>query len=185
MEIDRLELDLKTQEGKIEKLNIQLNTVKTNKEYSTLQHEIAVHKADASHIEDQMLALMDEMDGFEAGRDDRRSELAARETRLREMEEHAKSESAAIDTKADALRRERAERLTGISDETKLIYERLMATRDGRAMVRATRLTGDMRSCSGCYMRLTSNSTSILMSGEILVRCNSCGRILYIDDDEN
>jgi len=47
-EIDRKELDLKTNEGEISKYNAQLNSIKTNKEYTALVSEIGSKKADMS-----------------------------------------------------------------------------------------------------------------------------------------
>ena len=64
-----------------------------------------------------------------------------------------------------------------------MLYERLLGTKDGQAVVRATRADADNRVCSGCFMRLTSNTTSLLMGAGEVVRCHSCGRMLYIDDE--
>ena len=184
MQTDRLELDLGGHEDKVKKLTVQLNTVKTNKEYAALQHEIAAHKADASLIEDQLLALLDEMDQADEARTRHEEQLAAEQKRQQEVEQRVAQETAAIDQKTARLARERDEKTYRIDAELRQLYGGLLAKRDGRAMVRATLLDDDTRSCSGCFMRLTSNTTSQLMGGESLVRCHSCGRILYIDDDE-
>lgn len=184
MEMDRLELELKGEEEKIARLNTQLNQVKTNKEYATLQHEIAVHTADASRVEDQMLSLMEEMDGAEQARAGHAQELAVEEARVQEARAHVDGEKAAIEGKIAALREQRAAAMANVEPGMQQVYERLMTTRDGRAMVRAVRVIADDRSCSGCFMRLTPNTSSMLMRGDSLVRCHSCGRILYIDDEE-
>src|SRR3989338_10243356 len=54
--------ELATHEGAIKKLQGQLFQVKTNKEYTAMQHEIDQHKADASLVEELILGLLDEVE---------------------------------------------------------------------------------------------------------------------------
>ncbi len=61
-EIDRKELDLKTDEGEITKYNVQLNSIKTNKEYTALCTEIGSKKADMSILEDEILSTMSKLE---------------------------------------------------------------------------------------------------------------------------
>ena len=61
-EIDRKELDLKTDEGEISKYNVQLNSIKTNKEYTALCSEIGSKKADMSILEDVILNTMSRLE---------------------------------------------------------------------------------------------------------------------------
>ena len=60
--IDRKELDLKTDEGEISKYNVQLNSIKTNKEYTALCSEIGSKKADMSILEDVILNTMSRLE---------------------------------------------------------------------------------------------------------------------------
>ncbi len=60
MALDKRELDLKEVEGRIKKLEVQLNTVKSNKEYAAFQHEILGLKADKSRIEDEILKMFEQ-----------------------------------------------------------------------------------------------------------------------------
>jgi len=162
LEVDHLDLELKGHEEKIKRLTVQLNTVKTNKEYAALQHEIAGHKADASLLEDRMLALMEDMDRAEAARVRHESRLESERRKHDETREHVERETAALDAKIADLARRREALMGEINKELRDLYQGLLAKRDGRAMVRAAPLDGDNRSCSGCFMRLTSNTTSRL-----------------------
>ena len=56
------ELELSSQEENIKKLNSQLFSLKTNKEYQTMLEQIAGAKADNSVREDEILKIMDEQD---------------------------------------------------------------------------------------------------------------------------
>ena len=58
IQVDRLELELKSRDEHIEKLRNHLNLARTNKEYSALLTELNTAKADDSKLETQVLELM-------------------------------------------------------------------------------------------------------------------------------
>jgi predicted nucleic acid-binding Zn-ribbon protein len=60
--IDRKELDLKANEEQVTKFNVQLNSIKSNKEYSILVSEIGSKKADMSVLEDEILDTMSRLE---------------------------------------------------------------------------------------------------------------------------
>lgn len=186
-QIDKLEVDLKSKENKVDQLNIQLNTAKTNKEYSALQHEIATIKADASLIEDQLLSLMDEAEDSAQQQKKREEEIKAAENQLNKVDEEIQRKAAENDGAIQKLKDERQNILQNLDVDLRVTYERLMRSKNGKAVVKAPLADsqGDDRICSGCFMRLTSNTTSMLMRGDLLVRCHSCGRILFIDPEES
>lgn len=179
-EMDKREMNLKDIEAKINKLETQLNTVKTNKEYSALQHEILGLKADKSRAEDEILKMMEQV---EAG------QKSIKEAEKRSEEEAAKArekkhaiEVALQDAEArvEQLKKERAELAGKISPTYLAPYERLLHRTDGRAMVPCRNFV-----CSGCRMSLTANTVSLLMGGDKIVNCHSCGRILYLAEGED
>ena len=53
------ELELSTKEGNAKKFQLQLFQVKTNKEYTAIQHEIEQSKADASLLEESILKTVE------------------------------------------------------------------------------------------------------------------------------
>ncbi len=65
------ELQLGSKEENIRKLQSQLHSLKTNKEYAAMLHEIEAAKADKSSFEDKILNLLEQMDAVkepEAGK---------------------------------------------------------------------------------------------------------------------
>ena len=58
IQVDRLELELREHDERINKLRGQLNLARTNKEYSALLTELNTAKADDSKLEGQVLDLM-------------------------------------------------------------------------------------------------------------------------------
>ena len=180
MALDKRELDLKDIEARIRKLEVQLNTVKTNKEYAAFQHEILGLKADKSRMEDDILKM------FEQSEQQQRElkQLAAKaEEAAAAVSERRKTIQAALqDADARALRllKERAELSGKIPAAFRSPYERLLTRADGRAMAACRNFV-----CSGCRMSLTANTVSLLMGGDKLIYCQSCGRILYLAEDED
>ncbi len=187
MRIDKLDVELRTKDEKVQRLNVQLNTAKTNKEYSALQHEIATIKADASVLEDEMLSLMEENDSQAKRQVERDKGLEKAQSELQAVEDEISRRSKEVDDAVEELKQRRQKLLNELDGQLKATYERLMRSKVGKAVVRAPLAdrSGDDRICSGCYMRLTSNTTSMLMRGDLLVRCHSCGRILFIDDEQD
>ena len=182
--LDRRELSLREHEEKIAKLTIHLNQVKTNKEYAALQHEIAGHKADASLIEDEVIAVLERIEQAES--EGARTQGVADEERLK-AESFQKEAMAALqqaDLELAAAREQRQGVAGEVTAERLLAYERLLRKQGGKAIAAAEEANGNTYTCAGCFMRLTSNTVNRLMSPHELVFCHSCGRILYLDDSE-
>jgi hypothetical protein len=180
MALDKRELDLKEVEGRIKKLEVQLNTVKTNKEYAAFQHEILGLKADKSRIEDEILKMFEQSE-------QQQKEIKLLAAKTAEAAAAAIERRKAIQTAlqdADAriarVQNERVELSEKIPPAFRSPYERLLTRSDGRAMAACRNYV-----CSGCRMSLTANTVSLLMGGDKLVYCQSCGRILYLAEDED
>ena len=83
------------------------------------------------------------------------------------------------DAKLAELQADRAKlSAEGISPEHIRLYTDLLATREGEALA----LLVD-QVCQGCYVSIPKNLAVRLLRGSELVQCPSCGRILYLPDD--
>lgn len=181
-QVDRKELDLKTREQHITKLTVQLNTAKTNKEYAALQHEIAGIKADASLLEDEILATMDRIEKEDAACRQARRQLAEERQKAEAHRQNLQAELQKLAQEEADLAKRRAFSAEKINPNYRQIYERLLQKQDGKAIVPALTEDGEEHSCGGCQFRLTSNTINRLMSARELIFCHSCGRILYLPD---
>jgi predicted nucleic acid-binding Zn-ribbon protein len=173
-------MDLKDIEAKIRKLDLQLNIVKTNKEYAALQHETLGLKADKSKNEDEILKMLEQTETQQK----ELKELArkAGEAGLEARERRKAIETALNDAEAriQRVRQERAALAATIAPTFLTPYERLLHKADGKAMAACRNYV-----CEGCRMSLTANTVNLLMAGERLIYCHSCGRILYIAENED
>ncbi len=179
-EIDRKELELKQAEEKMATLDGQLGRVKTNREFTTLQREIAGVKADASLLEDESLEMMERMDVARQRITEAEEKLAEAEKSCAAHREAVHVRQGEIDKDVDQLQQERLAPQAEISVSQRQVYEHLRAMSDGMAVVAARNGV-----CQGCFMNLTSNTVNLLMGGDEFIRCHSCGRVLFLDNEED
>lgn len=171
------ELDLSSKEEGIKKLQTQLYQLKTNKEYQTMQHEIEGQKADNSCIEDEILILMEEAETLN-------KELVKEKALFSEAEKHLIEDKKKIEAEISSLDGEIANLDSQRKDITVLVdkkvlahYEKVLANRDGLALAAVK-----SHSCQGCFMNLPPQVINEIKMKDKIITCESCARILYIDD---
>lgn len=176
IEIDKKNLALKEKEDKINKLNIQLNTTRTNKEYSALLNEISGLKADISLLEDEILNLYNKIDDEqgEVTTINRAIERANQE--LKTIQDQVTSALKQIDQSLAALQKQRAERSARIPAELLSGYEKIINHSPNKTALVC--VVDEV--CQGCFMDITPQEVNELMKGKEIIRCRSCGRILYL-----
>jgi len=179
-DIDRKELDLKTNEGEITKYNVQLNSIKTNKEYSALITEIGSKKADMSILEDEILDMMSRLEEANQGLEKATENLRSKEQSLKDLINTVDAEVKVTDTEIEKIKGEQ-KKYTDLLDEHSLqSYNRLSNIKGGKAIVP---VIGNV--CGGCSMNITTQTLNELMSSKDLVFCRSCSRILYLDENSD
>lgn len=177
--IDLLDTKVQEIENKIQKLLSQQRKVKNNKEYQAINHEILNLKADRGQIEQQMLELFQVVEKAEEELE--RLNLEARELDKKATEKE-KELDADVQESAEELKRleeERDKAFQALQPEHAQVYAQLYQ-RDGRAVVPVVN-----DACQGCFMHVPPEIISKLLadSGQ-LVLCRSCGRILYLEQEE-
>ncbi len=170
-----LEVELGKKESDLRRLQGQLFQVKSNKEYTALQDEIAVLKEEISRLEDQILTMLDEIEGEEA--------------QFRGIKQEKDEEKKALEGELSALRQEEAKlkaELEGLlqrrndlaKDVDKALlerYERILEHRGGIALARV----GKDGVCGACYRALPPQVVNELMLEKGIIQCETCGCILY------
>jgi len=174
MRLKERENELQTKEENIKKYESQQMQVKTNKEYSALTHEINGLKADCSVFEDEILKLMDEIEG-------QQKSVAQDRADIGEEEKVFHSQMSAMDKKLEEGKKEiaqlnkgRAGYISNVEKGTLGVYDKILKKRDGLAV---TLLRG--HSCGGCNTFLTPQTVNEILAGEKMINCETCGRILY------
>lgn len=170
------ELDLKSIEAEINKLRLQMNQVKTNKEYSAIKAEIGGKEADKSTLEDEILGMMTTYEETQQRYKSFEKEIEHEGTQLKELQKQVEADLRVLDTEIDKLRKKRYKYAVMLDNDTLQQYNRLVSHKDAVAVVNVVN-----KVCQGCFMSITAQTLNQLMSGKDLTFCHSCGRILYLD----
>ena len=152
----------------------QLMAVKTNKEYTAMQHEIAGAEQEVQRLEDVILEKMLEGDELSA-------QVAAAERELASEQSAASSTRAEIDRENTELEAQLAEHdearaalAAQLEPQHLSLFDLLTRQRKGVAVDRAR----DGR-CASCQVRLRPQLFNDIRSNASLIQCESCQRILY------
>ena len=170
--------DLAGKEETIKKTQAQLFQIKTNKEYTALQHELEGFKADRSVLEDDVLLLLDHVQ--EAQR-----LVTQDKERLRQQEESLATTTAELDRQAQQVQHEvsgfeqqREQLAVHVPKELLETYERVLTNREGLALVPVAN-----DACGGCHMALPPQVIHEARVAEKLMRCGNCARLLFWPGD--
>ena len=170
------ETDLASKEASIKKYQGQLFQIKTNKEYTALENEIAVIKADNSLLEEDILKFFDDADSLGQEIDKEKELLVSEKTKTDEQKGAMASEIKKAEGEFNELRGKRQGFCDKIDKKILYRYERILENRNGRAMVPIVE-----GNCGGCHMNLPPQVINEVRLKKDLVFCGNCARILYIE----
>lgn len=173
-----LELEVVSLRQRIQKLQTEQQTTRSNEQYRAFQHQIETNELEIRRIEDREIELMEQAESAAAevkaaaavaaaqrAESDRQlADLAAREANLRKETETVIAERAAqaARVESDAVGR----------------YERILKTRGDNALVGVHRAV-----CGGCHVKLPTQIFLHAKAQTELVNCPNCGRLLYYTRD--
>jgi predicted nucleic acid-binding Zn-ribbon protein len=176
LEMDRkkLELDAGTRQESINRLKTQQYETRKNDEFRAMGNEIERYEKEIRLIEDQELELMDQADKLkvEVVAEEKKA-AGARESIARQMadlDEKAKT----LDGRLNALTAERTELSGKVEEDLLSRFERLFASKGDAAVVAL-----EHEVCTGCHMKVTTQTAHRVKNGKEIVSCEQCGRILY------
>lgn len=171
------EVDLQSKEDGIKKLQTQLYSIKTNKEYQAMEKEIAGQKADVSVVEEEIIKILDEID--ECTKEVAAQKQALEAERKKDEEEKSKihQKTKELEASLAQLNSERTALAQKAEKEFLTKYERILKAKNGLAMVN---IDGD--SCGGCNLNLPPQVINEVRLRKDIIFCGSCARILYSED---
>lgn len=171
------ELDLATKEESIKKLQTQLYSLKTNKEYQAMLQQIQDVKADISVLEDRIIEILDKIEEVECRLNEEKNKIKEEEkiflAKKNKIEERLKQ----INERLSQMQVQRKEAAKDIDPKILSHYERILANRDGLAIV----LVKDS-SCGGCNMLVPPQVINLIKMYERIITCEVCNRMLYLEE---
>jgi len=176
VEMDRkkLELDVGTRTESISRLKTQQYQTRKNDEFQAIGHEIERYENEIRKIEDEELELMMEADKLKAdlGIEEKKAatvkESVARQTADLEVK------SKTLESRLEELTKERAGIAGKIDEDLLGRFERLFKSKGDAVVVPL-----EHEVCTGCHMKVTTQTAHRAKAGKEIVSCDNCGRILY------
>jgi len=172
------ELELGTKEEEIKKLQGQLYSLKTNKEYSAMLQQIDGAKADISVIEDKILQILEQGDKLKDESEKEKLRLKDEEKVFNEEKKKIDERIKIINDRLAQLDAQRKQVSPGIDAKILSQYERILANREGLAIV----LVKD-GTCQGCNMSMPPQVINLIKMYDTIVTCEICNRMLYIEEE--
>jgi predicted nucleic acid-binding Zn-ribbon protein len=170
----KAEMDVEALRTKLAKLKDQLMTVKTNKEYTAMLKEIEVCDHDIRKAEDSILEIMESLDILESD-----LKKITQEVRL-ESDGHLGQRGqlenllSTHQSARDSLLAAKSEIEKNISFELLDRYRKVASVRKGIALAEARD-----ECCMGCRVRLRPQVSNDVRRNDLILTCDSCGRILF------
>jgi uncharacterized protein len=176
VEMDRkkLELDVGTRNESISRLKTQQYQTRKNDEFQAIGHEIERYENEIRKIEDEELELMIEADKLKAdlGVEEKKTATVKESVARQTADLEAKSKT--LESRLEELTKERAEIAGKIDEDLLGRFERLFKSKGDAVVVPL-----EHEVCTGCHMKVTTQTAHRAKAGKEIVSCDNCGRILY------
>ena len=176
-DIDRETQDL---DVKIEKSNIRLSSIKSNKEYKAVLKEIDDLKKAKFQREEKSLQIMEEIEVLRKKCQDNEKEVAEGRKKLEKERNEVLIELKALDEELQLLEKKRDVLSQTVEQDLLKKYLLLKERKQGQAISPVSQAV-----CQVYHMRIPPQKYNELIRGDSLLRCTNCGRIIYWADDEH
>lgn len=173
-------------QSKQDDLKVKLNSVKKNEEYKAIQNEIALLKSQIEKVEGEILEDMEKVE-------DQSRKLTAEEAEAKKLAGEVEAMRSKIDTETAGHRQQLSELETAIIEAESIIpedvrdrYRRTVKQHGAEAMAPVDYdRKSQLASCTGCFVALTTQSLNELLNGSHLSFCKTCGRLLYLPEEDH
>lgn len=169
-----LEMDLGSKEEKVKKLQGQLYSLKSNKEYQAMELEIKGLKADDSLLEEEILKTFDAVEAAKAKVQKEKEFLLTEEKKYKAQLDVLNQRATEIQSAIQVFEEKRKVFVPNIDSKILPQYERLLKSREGLAIAPIRN-----NSCGGCNIGLPPQVVNEARMQEKFLTCESCARMLY------
>jgi predicted nucleic acid-binding Zn-ribbon protein len=173
-------------EARVAKLREQMNSAKTNKEYSTFLSEINTLKADKGEVDERALGSLNKLEEMraqiaeiEAAKAERKKVRAVAQSDRDERESEIKDRLNELQAERDAAARE-------VPATVLAIFEDRVERADEIDDVMAALEVHDRKRmeflCGSCQVLLPMEKINSLLGRGDMATCTSCGCLLYVEE---
>ncbi len=165
---------------RLSKYKGQLTDLKTNKEYQTMQKEIATAEEAIRSLEDRVLERMEEAETMTKALKTAEAELKTQQGAIAVERQALDAEAGRLQKTVDETALARTEAARALSPEALKLFDYVSKARKGLAVAEA-RDGG----CTVCHVRMRPQMFNEVRRGVNLIQCESCMRILYYSPQDS
>jgi predicted nucleic acid-binding Zn-ribbon protein len=149
-------------------------SVRNPKELSDLQADVEQLKRQLSAVEDRDLEALGALESAEQELREAEATLASLEAATREEQAELNERIARLTGEVGQYEAERRDAASAIEDTVLRVYDHVRRAHQGRGVARL-----DRSLCTGCRITLPTTMVNKARSGQALVQCPTCERILF------
>jgi predicted nucleic acid-binding Zn-ribbon protein len=169
-----LEKEVALHQGRLSKFREQAMAVKTNQEFTAVQHEIAFAQTEIKSHEDKVLERMLEADDLTSALKKAEADLAS-ETKATDAERRELvAKHGEMQASLDRIAVERGELVAAMDKKILHLFEQVAKKRNGVAVAEAR---GGV--CTICHVRLRPQVFNSVRRNDSILQCDHCNRILF------
>lgn len=179
-ELQDSELKLKTIENKRETFKKRLyeGQITNPKELSSIEKEIEMLGKSRAQLDERILELYDLVENQQNDAKTAEETLTKLKTRTAKHVAQYQTKSRELNEQIEALTAARGKAVANVTDRSLLQrYESIKSRHKDTGLAKV-----EDSKCGGCHIALTAFTKRLLKEGEQFQTCESCGRILFLDE---
>lgn len=173
------ELHLKELSEKLADIEKKSAQVKTEKELKALQLEEDIAKEQINFANEEIERLENLCEAKSEEKETLEAKLAEEKEKLGEIEKDVQEELANLEAQREELFKKKSELVAKIPQQILVFYEKIRRWAGNTAVVPVKK-----QACMGCYMKINDKTYAQVIKGEEITTCPHCGRILYLEEEE-
>ena len=175
--VDQKNLQLRTNEAKIEELKTKLNAATSNREFDIIKSHIEADQMANSVLEDEILEVLEKVDQAQQFLAQLEQECVEAREEVERVTAEVKAAEPALHEEAEKLNVSIREFESTLPGEIHEKYQRLVRAHSSSALAPM-----ENGACGSCCVALSPNTRIEVNSGHLLF-CRNCGRLLYKPDE--
>lgn len=165
-------------ENKVEKSNVKLSNIKSNKEYSAALKEIEDLNREKNIEEDKILQIMEEMESLEEEWRKCKDEQAILKNQFETDRKEIEKEIALLDEELALLEKERIKYSDAIDQD---LLKKYILIRERKGGISIGPVVNGI--CQSCHMGIPPQQFNELKKCNDLMSCPNCNRLIYWGED--
>lgn len=175
VEKNNLDSQIKLKESNIEKFKMQQLEVKRNEEYKALNCQIEQAQNEISELENNEIEIMYSID-------EAKITFEEEVIKINSLIDQNLKHLTEIETRIEQLNDDHEEAKVNYLESRKLVDSDSLAIYDiTKTQVKRPPYISaiEAQNCSGCHLRVSNDVLGIAISGEEIIACDQCARIIY------